>query len=321
MSLGTLALPIGALVLVAGVGAVLFSFARLSAGAGGLQQRVRTYAALPNLTLAGDRRRSRISRLRIRLNAMLSSLNSERLGLQLLRANWRMTVTEFVLIRLALAAGSLSLGWLITRSPLSGLGLAMMAYLVPGMLLRRKVGRRQIEFEKQLIDVLVLITGSVRAGFSLLQAIEVVVREMKPPASEEFRRVLRETGLGVALPKALRNLAARMENGDVDLVVTAVEIQYQVGGNLATMLTAVTGTIRERVRLLGEVRVLTTQQRYTAHLLSVLPFFVGSMLFVLNPQYMGRLFEPGPMLCIPVGALIGLVLGQFAIRRIARIEV
>ena len=314
-------LIIGGVVLAVGAGVALFAFARLSAGAGSLQQRVRAYAALPSVTSASDRRRSRVSRMRIRLNGMLSSLNSERLSLQLMRANWRMTVTEFVLIRLALTMAGLSLGWLVTQSPVSGLGLAMMAHLIPGLVLRRKVGRRQIRFEKQLIDVLVLITGAVRAGFSLLQAIEVVVREMKPPASEEFRRVLRETGLGLALPKALRNLAARMGNDDVDLVVTAVEIQYQVGGNLTTMLSAVTETIRERVRLLGEVRVLTTQQRYTGYLLSVLPFFIGSMLFMLNPAYMSRLFEPGPMLCIPIGALIGLVLGHFAIRRIARIEV
>src|SRR3972149_11415990 len=144
---------------------------------------------------------------------------------------------------------------------------------------------------------------------------------MKPPASEEFRRVLRETGLGVARPKALRNRAARMGNDDVDLVVTAVEIQYQVGGNLTTMLSAVTETIRERVRLLGEVRVLTTQQRYTGYLLSVLPFFIGAMLFIMNPTYMMRLFEPGPILCIPIGALLGIVLGHLSIQRIARIEV
>jgi len=171
------------------------------------------------------------------------------------------------------------------------------------------------------VDLLVLISGAVRAGFSLLQSIEVVVKEMKPPVSEEFRRVMRETGLGVSLPEALRNLAARMENGDLNLVITAIEIQYQVGGNLATMLSAVTETIRERVRLFGEVRVLTTQQRYTGYLLSVLPFFIGAMMFILNPEYMRRLFEPGPLLCIPIGALIGILLGHIVIRRIARIEV
>ena len=282
--MGSLILILGGAAVLLGAGIVLFASTRFLGGDGSLQQRVQAYAALPKPTLQGGRRRSRLSHLRIRLNAM-------------------------------------TIGWLTTGSVLPGLGLVVIAYLAPGLVLQRKIGKRQIGFERQLVDVLVLVTGAVRAGFSLLQAIEVVVREMRPPASEEFKRVLRETGLGVALPKALRNLAARMENDDLDLVVTAVEIQYQVGGNLATMLTAVTDTIRERVRLFGEVRVLTTQQRYTGYLLSVLPFFIGAMMFIMNPEYMSRLFEPGPILCIPIGALFGIVMGHIVIRRIAQIEV
>jgi tight adherence protein B len=319
--MGGLILILGGAAVLFGAGIVLFASVRFLAAGGSLQQRVQTYAALPKPIAQGGRRRSRLSRTRIRLNSMLSALNSEKLALQLMQANWRMTVTEFVLIRFSATFGGLTIGWLTTGSALPGLGLAIIAYLVPGLVLRRKIGKRQIGFERQLIDVLVLVTGAVRAGFSLLQAIEVVVREMKPPASEEFKRVLRETGLGVALPKALRNLAARMENDDLDLVVTAIEIQYQVGGNLATMLTAVTDTIRERVRLFGEVRVLTTQQRYTGYLLSVLPFFIGATLFIMNPDYMGRLFEPGPILCIPIGALFGILMGHIVIRRISQIEV
>lgn len=319
--MGSLILILGGGAVLLGAGIVLFASVRLLAGDGSLQQRLQVYAALPRPIAQGGRRRSGLSRLRIRLNSMLSALNSEKLALQLMQANWRMTVTEFVLIRFSVTFGGLAIGWLTTGSVLPGLGLAVIAYLVPGLLLQRKIGKRQIGFERQLIDVLVLVTGAVRAGFSLLQAIEVVVREMSPPASEEFKRVLRETGLGVALPKALRNLAARMENDDLDLVVTAIEIQYQVGGNLATMLSAVTETIRERVRLFGEVRVLTTQQRYTGYLLSVLPLFIGAMLFILNPEYMSRLFEPGPILCIPIGALVGIVMGHIVIRRIAQIEI
>jgi tight adherence protein B len=167
----------------------------------------------------------------------------------------------------------------------------------------------------------VLINGAVRAGFSLLQAMEVVEREMAAPASEEFRRVQREVGLGLPLGEALGNLSARMQNDDLDLMVTAINIQGRVGGNLSTMLAAVTETIRDRVRLFAEVRVLTTQQRYTSYLLSLLPFFIAGILFLLNPDYMSRLFDPGPYLCIPIGAVIGIVLGYFAIRRLGKIEV
>ncbi|HLC02869.1 MAG TPA: type II secretion system F family protein [Anaerolineales bacterium] len=311
------------LTLALGAGLLLFAAARLTAGAGELQTRIQTYAALPRPAdrRPGSRQRSRLARLRLRLNVTLSALNSEALALQLTQAAWRMTVTEFVLIRISSTLAGMLLGLITSGSLLPGLGLALIAYLIPGVLLRRRISRRQIAFEKRLVDVLVLVTGAVRAGFSLLQAMEVVVKEMKPPASEEFQRALRETSLGLSLPRSLRNLAVRMDNADLDLMVTAVEIQYQVGGNLATMLTVVTETIRERVRLLGEVRVLTTQQRYTGYLLSVLPFFIGAMLFIMNPTYMMRLFEPGPILCIPIGALLGIVLGHLSIQRIARIEV
>ncbi len=321
MGLNNLVLVAGGLVFLILLGVALLASTVILARGGSQRQRIQLYAAVPEIAAAGNRRRSTVSRLRVRLNTVLSVLNSDNVGLQLMQANWRMTVTEFVTIRLSATFGIFLFAWLITGSVLPGLGLAMIAYLVPGLVLRRKIGKRQIGFEKQIIDVLVLVTGSVRAGFSLLQAIEVVVREMKAPASEEYGRVLRETGLGVPLPRALRNLAARMENEDLDLAVTAIEIQYEVGGNLATMLAVVTETIRARVRLFGEVRVLTTQQRYTGYLLSVLPFFIAGILFVMNPEYMSRLFVPGPTLCIPAGALIGILLGHIAIRRIARIEV
>lgn len=314
-------LTLGSLVLLLGGVLVLLAISNFLSGGEAEKQRLIDFAALPVLTPETDRRRSRLTRLRMQLNTLLSGADSRKLDLQLMQANWHLTTMEFLLIRVSLTAGSFLLGWLGTRSLLPGLGLAVIAYLVPSLALRRKIGKRQIGFEKQLIDVLVLLTGAVRSGFSLLQAIEVVAREIKPPASEEFRRVLREIGLGVPLPQALRNLAARMENDDLDLAVTAVEIQYQVGGNLATMLSAVTDTVRERVRLFGEVRVQTAQQRYTGYLLSMLPFFMGGLLFIMNPEYIGALFEPGPILCIPLGALAGIVLGHIAIRRIARIEV
>lgn len=197
----------------------------------------------------------------------------------------------------------------------------MIVYLVPGIYMRRKISKRRLKFEKQLLDVLVLINGAVRSGFSLLQSVELVMNEMKPPASIEFKRAVHEAGLGVPLPQALGNLATRMRNADLDLVVTAIDIQYQVGGNLATMLSAVSETIRERIRLFGEVRVITTQQRFTGYLLSVLPFFIGGLLFMMNQEYMSGLFAPGAMRCIPIGALIGIILGHFAIQRIAKIDI
>ena len=305
------------------IGLSLLGLTRALASGDGMHDRIHAYAAIPQEVPRRERgrKRAQLARLRIRLNALLSSFSSEKVSMQLMQANLHVSVTEFILMRLGLAFTGLLLGWLVSQSLLPGVGLAMIAYLIPELYLRRRISKRQIRFEKQLIDVLVLINGAVRAGFSLLQALEIVMREMKPPASEEFKRVVHEVGLGLTLPQALANLAGRMQNDDLNLMVTSIEIHYQVGGNLATMLSAVTETIRERIRLFGEVRVITTQQRYTGYLLSVLPFIIGALLFIMNPEYMTQLFNPGPYICIPFGAIIGIILGHFAIQRIARIEI
>lgn len=306
---------------VLAIGFIIFGVAR-AVTSNSMQDRILTYAVIPEINIRGTRaRRSALAALRYRLNTTLSSFNSEKMSLELIRANWQVSVSEFLLIRWGLTLFCLLAGWFISGLFLPGIGLAVIAYFVPNIYLRRSINKRQLAFEKQLLDVLILINGAVRAGFSLLQALELVVKEMKSPASEEFGRVVQEVSLGVSLPRALHNLAARMHNNDLDLVVTAVDIHHSVGGNLATMLSAVSETIRERIRLLGEVRVITTQQRYTGYLLSLLPFFIGGAMFIINPEYMLRLFEPGVMLCIPFGALLGIIAGHLAIQRIAKIEV
>ncbi len=306
---------------VLAIGFIIFGVAR-AVSSNTMQNRIITYAAIPEISARGTRvRRSPLAALRYRINTTLSSFNSDKLSLELTRANWQVSVSEFLLMRWGITLAALLLGWFISGLFLPGVGLAVIAYFIPTIYLRRSISKRQIAFEKQLLDVLILINGAVRAGFSLLQALELVVKEMKSPANEEFGRVVQEVGLGVSLPRALHNLAARMHNNDLDLVVTAVDIHHSVGGNLATMLSTVSETIRERIRLLGEVRVITTQQRYTGYLLSLLPFFIGGAMFIINPEYMLRLFEPGAMLCVPFGALLGIIAGHFVIQRIAKIEV
>jgi tight adherence protein B len=309
-------------VLLIGGALVVVGFNRVTVAGDPVQERLHVYGWLPDDDAPAQRvrRRSVLARLRLRLNAMLSAVGSERLGLELARANWPMTVPEYVLLRLGLTAAAFFLASLVGRNVISGIGLATIVYFVPIILMRRSISGRQARFAKQLVDVLVLLTGAVKAGHSLLQAIEVVSREMKAPANEEFARVVREVGLGRRLPEALKNLAGRMQNGDLDLVVTSVDIQYTVGGNIAIILAAVTETIRERSRLFGEVRVLTTQQRYSSYLISVLPFIVGGLLFLINPEYIMRLWDPR-IRCIPIGALMGLVLGHFMLQRISKIEV
>lgn len=320
MTSGILIIALGFLLL----GGLFFVVLLRSASpTGELRERLQTYALIPDSAprQRTESRAGRFYRLRRRLNVMLSSLGSEDMNSQLMAANWQITVTEYILIRLGLMVGGLIGGWLIFGSPISGLALGILSNIVPGILLRRAIHRRRLSFEAQLVDALVLIQGAVRAGFSLLQAVEVVEREMEPPASIEFRRVTREISLGLTLSQALHNLDERMQNPDLGLVVTAVNIHNQVGGNLVTMLNAVTETVRERDHLFREARVITTQQRYTSYLLSLLPVFLAGMIFMLSPEYITQLLRPGIYIFIPILAVVGIIAGHIVMQRIAKIEV
>ena len=337
----TLVSVIVVIILVA-YGLVIFGLRDVFFAGQDIGSRLETYVSLPvesTQRLDGQRRRSNLIRWRLRMNNMLSGLAPEKLNLQLISANWPITETEYVVIRYGGVILAFGLGWIISKifvsgsdvlvfGPgwtvskmfVSGVGLAVIAFFIPDLLLRRAISQRQLNFGKDLVDVLILMTGAVRAGYSLPQAIDVVSKEMKPPASEEFRRVRHEIGLGLSLSQALNNLVARMENDDLYLVVTAININSQVGGNIVTMLEAVTNTIRDRIRLFAEVRVLTSQQRFGSYILTFMPIGMLAAMFFLNPVYMMRLFDPS-ILCIPIGAGIMVVLGNILVRRLAKIEV
>jgi tight adherence protein B len=311
------------LIILIAYGLVIYGLRDVFFAGQDIGSRLADYVTLPDETSqpqTAKRRRVRLVRFRLRMNNMLSGLASEKLSLQLVSANWPITETEYVLIRVAGVIVAFSLGLLISRMVVSGIGLAAVALFIPDLLLKRAISQRQMNFGKQLVDVLILMTGAVRAGYSLPQAIEVVSKELKAPAADEFRRVKHEIGLGLSLSQALTNLVARMENDDLYLVVTAININSQVGGNIVTMLDAVTETIRERVRLFSEVRVLTAQQRFGSYVLTFMPIAMAAVLFFINPEYMMRLFQP-QIICIPIGALLMVIIGNIAVRRMAKIEV
>jgi tight adherence protein B len=257
-----------------------------------------------------------------RLNRLISQQAfAERISAMLARANAPLKVPEFVLITFGCAAMGGILGVLISGQLISAIGLGAAGFSAPFMYLRLSKNRRQRSFEDQLPDVLTMLVGGLRAGYSLLHSMDVVVEEMPSPASQEFRRVVQEVGLGLALEQALANLVRRMDSPDLDLIVTAINVQHEVGGNLATILETISSTIRERMRIHREIRSITAQQRLTGYVLAFLPFGLGGVLLVINPTYMMRLFEPGMMLCIPIGAVVMVMLGFMVIRKIVSIEV
>lgn len=318
----SLLLTIGLVISLSALIAIL-GLARAVTGLSDLSERLETYAFIPEDSpqRTTSRQRTQILRLRIRLNSMLSFFTSESLNLKLLSANWPISEIEYILIRFWSTLAGLAFAWLAFRSFYAGVGLAIITFLIPDMMLNSAIHSRRLKFARQLVDVLVLVKGAVRSGYSFLQALDIVVEEMSSPASEEFRRVRREVGLGLPMSQALTNLNSRMANDDLYLVVTAVNINNQVGGNLNTMLEAVTTTIRERIRLFSEIRALTSQQRYSAYFLTLLPFIVAAILFILNPDYVSRMFEPGPILCVPIGAVLMVLIGNIVIRVMSKIDV
>ena len=262
-----------------------------------------------------------VSKFRDWLNRFLGFLSSEKLQVKLSSAYWPVTDVEYLLIRILAVVLAFMLGWWIPDNILGGLLLAVIALMVPPIILDRAVAGRQKKFHNQLLDVLVLIQGAVQAGYSLLQALDLAVNEVPAPASEEFGRVLREIRLGLSLEAAMFNLAERMENDDLQIVVTAIIINAQVGGNLSTVLEAAINTIRDRMQLMGEIQTLTAYARYVGNFLSLLPFILGLIIFVITPSYFDTVSTSLLTQIIFVMALLGIILGNIWIRRIVRIKV
>jgi tight adherence protein B len=256
-----------------------------------------------------------------RLNRwILRAAWGNRLAEGLAQADVPLTAAEYALI----ICGAFLLGLLLGALRLNliaGLLLGAVFAYIPIFYLRRRRRRRQQAFSDQLPDVLTLLVGALRAGYGLSQAIEVVVERLPPPSSVEFGRVLRAMGLGVPLQRALNDMARRVDNDDLDLMVTAINVQYELGGNLAQVLDNIGETIRERIRILREVRVLTAQQRLTGYILAGLPIFLAVALSIMSPGYFASFFEPGLARLIPIAGLIFMFFGFLLIRRIVDIEV
>ena len=214
------------------------------------------------------------------------------------------------------------------RNPIALALFFVIGAFFPRYYLRYRQKKRVKAFAEQLPDTITLLANSLRAGSSFLQGIELVTRESQPPISDEFERVVREMSLGVALQPALNSLSRRVASEDLELMVTAINIQSQVGGNLATVLDSIAYTIRERIRIIGEINTLTAMQRYSGYVITLLPVGLGGILFLISPTYIGRMLSPEPAIFgLPAGIIFFIVgfismgVGYLLIRRIVDIKV
>ena len=250
------------------------------------------------------------------------------------RADLKLKPGEFIGIWLGVVIGVpflfLFVGLIFTplQSPIALLLGALFGFWLPRWWLGHRRASRLNAFNKQLPDTITLIANALRAGSSFLQAIEMVVREAQPPVTVEFGRVVREVNLGLAFDAALDNMVRRVRSDDLELMATAISIQHQVGGNLAEILDSIAFTIRERVRIKGEIRTLTAQQRMSGYVVAFLPIGLVSVLVVIAPKFMEPMFmNPPGIMDLPVGLILLIVagimmfIGFMIIRRIVSIEV
>jgi tight adherence protein B len=239
----------------------------------------------------------------------------------LARADVKLRVSEFMLLTLACVIAFFLGARLLFGSALLGLVFAILGFFVPRIYLNFRKRQRLNAFNDQLGDTITLLANSLRSGFTIVQSMKTVAEQLPDPIAAEFHRVTQEIGLGLHYEEALNNMLRRVPSDDLDLMITAVNIQGRVGGNLAEILDTIGHTIRERVRIKGEIRVLTAQQMISGYILTGLPLLLALVLYLINKTYISRMFsDPCGWIMIGIGFLM-LFLGFLAIRKIVDIEV
>jgi len=295
---------------------------RMDTAKGQVEERLEEYGAFGTaLDADGPAERTLLRRSWPALSRLLSRFG---LGMSLARALARadvpLTAAEYAIVILCLGMlgfvlGSLRLG------PAFGLVLAMALGFLPILYVRIVYNRRRRALTEQLPDVLTLLVSGLRAGHGIMQAMGLIVEKLPAPASKEFGRVIRAVEFGLPVHRALTEMSERLAVDDLDLVVTAINIQYEMGGNLARTLETIGSTVRDRIYMLGQIRAMTAQQRLTGYLLAAFPAVLAVLILLLNPSYISQLWQPGWVRILPVAAVTLQIVGTLIIRRIVNIEV
>ncbi|MBO8169462.1 MAG: type II secretion system F family protein [Thermoanaerobacteraceae bacterium] len=199
--------------------------------------------------------------------------------------------------------------------------LVTLGVLIPPLWVARARRKRIEKFNEQLGEALVLMSNSLKAGFSFMQAMDLVGKEMPPPIGKEFSKVMKEIQLGVPTDVALKGMAKQIASDDLEMVITSVLIQRQVGGNLAEVLGNIATTIKERARIQGEIKTLTAQGKISGLIIGLLPLVLAVILTLINPEYIGVLVtDPvGPFLI--AGGVVSQLLGALLIKKIVTIDI
>jgi tight adherence protein B len=239
---------------------------------------------------------------------------------QLQRADLKLRPSEFFMIQIGSALLVALIIW-VRFHVIAGLLLLFIGYLIPGFYVRYRIGQRLKKFNGQLGDTLTLLSNALKAGYSFAQAIDTVAKNATAPIGDEFGRAVREMNLGGSPDEALSNITKRIASADFDLVATAYSIHRTVGGNLAEILDNIAYTIRERVRIKGEIQTLTAQARASGWIITLLPIILAVFMFFVTPTYFQPMFGNIIGWILIVIACFMIFVGNLIIRRIVAIEV
>ncbi len=328
--------------IVAALAVVLIAVGLATSGGGsGVNARLERYASGKPEAKAASSGAGGIAGM-LNDSAAVASLNrvveqrdfGANLARDIARADLKIKISEYFMIWIGCILGVPAVMFLLSvvfpalANPFVLLIGALIGFMIPRFWLNRRKNGRLNQFNKQLPDTITLIANGLRAGSSFLQAIELVVREARPPVSTEFARVIREVNLGLGFDDALENMVRRVRSDDLELMATAISIQHNVGGNLAEILDSIAYTIRERVRIKGEIRTLTAQQRLSGYVVGFLPIGLAGFLFIAAPGFMSPMFDDSVSVAgLPAGVIILIVggfmmfIGFMFIRKIVDIEV
>jgi tight adherence protein B len=324
-----------ALVMFGGVFLFMLGIYRMRRAAGGAEDFQARLAAY-GVTTAGATALPPASGMRESLNRLFQPA-ADRMGRgdlkkgkpsvaeQLVRADLKLRTSEFFMIQIAstvllvLIAG-IRFGFTLGSVPELFIA-GFIGYIIPGRYVKYRIGARLKAFNNQLGDTLTLLSNAIKAGYSFAQAIDTVAKNAVPPIADEFGRAVREMNLGGSPDEALQNITKRVESPDFDLVATAYSIHRTVGGNLAEILDNIAYTIRERVRIKGEIATLTAQARASGTLITFLPIVLAVFMYFVTPTYFRPMFDNFiGWILIAIGCFM-IFIGNLIIRRVVAIEV
>jgi tight adherence protein B len=309
--------------LVTALGVFIIFMGLLSKGGGPDEVELHMDAYNPTAGLSAGRKGGFLEGVLEGFNKQLTKKGgrTSKLSEELMKADLKLRVSEYVILVVGLIVLSCLVLIIRFRNPVLALVGIPIGYFLPGFFLKFRQRRRLKAFNNQLGDTIVLLSNALKAGYSFAQAMATISKSASPPMSDEFGRAVREMNLGVSVDDALQHMVKRIESEDFDLMVTAVQIHRVVGGNLAEILDTIAFTIRERIRIQGEIRTLTAQARASGYIITGLPFALALILTFISPSYITPLFHEWLGYILIGMGLVSIAIGYGIISKITNIQV